>query len=269
MSMRGWIGFKDRPIERATGVKLVDSIQQFPAVLNTPFSIFFSRKSDVVIERKEIYTEAELDKLRQSEVYRPDLEMNRKNIFVLVIESGGLIHSRLFNPAGDSLYNRALPFVDSLAAHSLVNPNMIASGRTSAQGITHIFTGMPFFGSAYLVESPYVSNIIDSPARLLGEEGYDTRFYYGCARGNYHIDETARLSGFKTLLTRESYNNDKDFDSKWGIWDKKMADFVVKDMTEAYRPGQPFFAPWFTITAHDSNNFPKDEDVSGLSLRQI
>lgn len=266
MCMRGWTGFKDRPIERATGVRLVDKIQQYPAVLNTPFSVFFSRKSDVVIEKKEIFTPEELNGLRESVVQHPDLVMNRKNIFVLVIESGGSIHSKVFNPvAGDSAYCLSLPFVDSLATHSLINPYMIASGRTSAQGITHIFTGMPYFGSSYLVESPYVENIFDSPARLLGREGYDTRFYYGCAKGNYHIDETARLSGFKTLLSRESYNNDKDFDSKWGIWDKKMADFVIRDMTEAYNPEQPFFASWFTITAHDSNNFPKDEDVSDYS----
>lgn len=264
--MRGWTGFKDRPIERATGVKLVDRIQQFPAVLNTPFSIIFSRKGDVLIEKKEIYTADELKARRQSVVYRPGQVMNGKNIFILVIESGGAIHSRIFNPvSGDSTYNRAMPFVDSLATHSLINPYMIASGRTSAQGITHIFTGMPFFGSSYLVESPYVENVFDSPARLLNQEGYDTRFYYGCAKGNYHIDETAQLSGFQTIRTRESYNNDKDFDSKWGIWDKKMADYVVRDMSEAYSPDKPFLASWFTITAHDSNNFPNDEDVSDYS----
>lgn len=266
MCMRGWTGFKDRPIERASGVKMVDNIKHFPAVLNTPFSVFFSRKGDVVIEKKEFFKAEELRRLRQSIVQRSELELNKKNIFVLIIESGGSIHSRVFNPiAGDSLYDKALPFIDSLATVSLINPNMIASGRTSAQGITHIFTGMPFFGSSYLVESPYVNNIFDSPARLLDREGYDTRFYYGCAKGNYHIDETALLSGFKTSLSREDYNNDKDFDSKWGIWDKKMAEYVVKDVTEAAKTRQPFFAAWFTITAHDSNNFPKDEDVSGYA----
>lgn len=263
MSMRGWTHFYDRPIERATAVKLVDNMQHFSAVINTPFSIFFSMKSDIKIEKKKFFSPEDLNKIRSGIVYKPELVMNRKNLLVIILESGGSIHSRVFNPVkSDSAYSKSLSFLDSLSSLSLINRSLIASGRTSAQGITHIFTGMPYFGSSYLVESPYVVNDMDSPALLLDREGYNTRFYYGCAKGNYHIDETMRLSGFNTILTRESYGNDKDFDGKWGIWDLPMSDFVINDLTKAYNPQHPFFATWFTITAHEPSRFPKDVDVS-------
>lgn len=263
MCMRGWTSFKDRPLERATGVNLVDNIRHFSAVLNTPFSILFSIKSDVTIKKLDLIPSAELEKIRPGITSRPEMEFNRKNIFLIIIESGGSIHSKVFNPvAGDSVYNRALTFVDSLAGVSLINRHLYASGRTSTQGITHILAGMPYFGSSYLVESPYAENSFDTPANLLGREGYDTRFYYGCTKGNYHIDETAQLAGFKTTLSRESFNNDKEFDGKWGIWDKPMAEFVVRDLTEHYNKSTPFFAAWFTITAHEPDSFPDNEDVS-------
>lgn len=263
MCMRGWTGLKDRPIERATGVTHVSNIRHFSAILNTPFSVFYSIGKNVAIERKEIFTSSELKKIRTGAVHNKDLVMNKRNVLVIVIESGGSIHSNNFNPIeGDTMYNRSFTFVDSLAKSSLINRHLFASGRSSCQGITHIFTGLPYFGSSYLVESPYTGNVFDSPARLLAKEGYDTRFYYGCTKGNYHIDETARLSGFETVLSRESYNNEEDFDGKWGIWDMPMADFVVRDLTEANDNGTPFFASWFTITAHEPNVFPLDEDVT-------
>lgn len=266
MCIRGWTGFKGRPLERATGVTLVDNIKHFSAVINTPFSIFFSMKSDVKIERKELFSPARLQEMRSSVIHKPDLVLNKKNLLVIIIESGGSIHSKIFNPVkGDSAYTRSLSFLDSLASFSLINRHLIASGRTSTQGITHIFTGMPYFGSSYLVESPYANNKFDSPANLLNREGYDTRFYYGCTKGNYHIDETMQLSGFKTVLSRESFNNDKEFDGKWGIWDLPMSDFVINDLTKAYDPRRPFFATWFTITAHEPNSFPKNEDVSNYA----
>ncbi len=269
MCMRGWTNFKDRPLERATGVNLVDNIRHFSAVLNTPFSIFFSIKSDVTIERKVFMTETELTKVRPGIISHPEMTMNRKNIFLIIIESGGSIHSKIFNPvASDSAYNKSLAFVDSLAAHSVINRNLYASGRTSTQGITQIFTSMPYFGSSYLVESPYAENTFDSPARLLAREGYDTRFYYGCTKGNYHIDETAQLAGFETIRTRESFDNDKEFDGKWGIWDKPMAEYVVKDITENYNKNTPFFASWFTITAHEPNSFPQNENVADYTYPQ-
>lgn len=266
MCMRGWTSFIDRPLERATGVTLVSNIQHFPAVLNTPFSIFYSRKGDVLVERIEVVDPGKLQKLRNGVIENKNLIMNNKNLFVIIIESGGSIHSKIFNPvAGDTAYSKSMTFIDSLATVSLINRHMFASGRTSTQGITHIFSGMPYFGASYLVESPYVENVFDSPARLLAKEGYDTRFYYGCSKGNYHIDETAQLSGFKTTLSRESYDNDKEFDGKWGIWDKRMAEFVVSDLTNAYNGDTPFLASWFTITAHEPAHFPSDEDLKGYN----
>lgn len=268
MCIRGWM-FRGRPIERATGVTLVDNPRHFPAVLNTPFSILFSIGKEVTVEKLSFFSPEKLRQLRCSVVSPGDSLPNGKNLFVIVIESGGSVLSKVFNPAeGDTTYTSALQFVDSLASHSLLNMNLYASGRTSTQGITHIFEGIPWFGASYFVESPYAGDKVDSPARLLAEKGYDTRFYYACTKGNYHIDETARMSGFNSIFTRESYGDESQYDGKWGIFDMPMADFVVKDLSSSYKPGRPFFASWFTITAHMPFNLPVGTDLSDYHYKK-
>lgn len=268
LCIRGWM-FRGRPIERATEVTKVDDPKHFPAVINTPFSILFSIGKEMTVGRFAFFTPEELERLRGSVVIPEGKTPNGKNLFVIVIESGGSVLSKVFNPVeGDTTYTSALRFVDSLASHSLVHLNLYASGRTSTQGITHIFEGIPWFGASYFVESPYADDKIDSPARLLADEGYDTRFYYACTKGNYHIDETARMSGFNSIFTRESYGDESDYDGKWGIFDMPMADFVVKDLNAAYRPGRPFFGAWFTITAHMPFNLPKGTDLSGYHYKK-
>lgn len=267
--IRGWTGFHDRPIERATGFTLVDDPLHFSAVLNTPFSIAYSIGKEATVERYDFFTSEQLNELR-NDLRMPSGNLpNRRNLFLIIIESGGSVLSNVFNPVeGDRKYSDALTFVDSLAKHSLINRNLYASGRMSTQSITHIFEGIPFFGESYFVESPYVDNIVDTPARLLGETGYDTRFYYGCTKGNYHVDETARVSGFKTIRTRESYGDDRDFDGKWGIFDRPMADYIIGDITKSYKKDTPFFASWFTITAHNPFNLPKGTDLSGYHYKK-
>lgn len=127
--------------------------------------------------------------------------------------------------------------------------------------VRHVRPGRPLsIGDLILMNSPYYASSIDSPAALLNKKGYATRFYFGGNRGSFNIDQTLRAAGFEKIMCREDYGMDRDFDGQWGVWDHKMAEFAVNDISKL---PQPFFAGWFTLNPHGPYGVPKDWNTEG------
>lgn len=255
LCIRGHIG-PGRPLSIGDAVWGTSEASQMNVVLNTPFCILRSLKSDNKIEELRFFSEEDMNRIRSS-VRRPEAgtELNRKNIMVITIESGSAIWLDSLNPVRGDTIRGLMPFLDSLAAKSVVFPNAFTSGVRSIEGITNIFAGIPTFGDMILMTSPYYANKLDSPANLLKREGYSTRFYFGGNRGSFNIDQTLGAAGFDRIVSREDYGMDRDFDGQWGVWDHKMAQYAVEDLTKL---PQPFFAGWFTLNPHGPYGVPSD-----------
>ncbi len=263
INVRGW-NLKARPLGIGARLLYIDNPIHAEAVINTPFSFLHGKDID---ESYRFYEEDEMLSIRNSLVYNGENIPDKRNIVLIVLESGGSIHSGVFSPIGKTPYSEAMTFMDSLANHSLINLNFYGSGRTSAQGITQLLVGVPYFrnNDSYFVNTRQAGLNIDTPARLLAKEGYSTSFYYGCEPSGFHIEETARAAGFEKLSNINDYGDKSDFDGVWGIWDKPMAEFVVKEIGET---SEPFFTVWFTVSAHSPYYLPDNEDIADYTYKE-
>jgi phosphoglycerol transferase MdoB-like AlkP superfamily enzyme len=69
-----------------------------------------------------------------------------------------------------------------------------------------------------------------------------------------NFDGFASLAGFDNYFGRNEYNNDNDFDGKWGIFDEPFLQFFSKKLSSF---PQPFFAVEFTISSHHPYTIPE------------
>jgi phosphoglycerol transferase MdoB-like AlkP superfamily enzyme len=101
--------------------------------------------------------------------------------------------------------------------------------------------------------SNYATNTIESLAGLLGESGYHTSFFHGGNNGTMGFDNFARLAGVTNYYGRNEYNNEKDYDGHWGIWDEPFLQFFARQLQVF---PQPFFSSVFTLSSHHPYNVP-------------
>jgi len=233
----------------------IDRNPEINIVLNSPFCVLRSLKGANTVQEYALLTPDELAGARNSVRSGAAGAPNRKNIMVITLESGGQLFIDRLNIVPGDTARHLMPFLDSIAAKSLSVVHTIATGKRSSEGITSIFGGFANFEPLIYMLSPYNANTVDAPARLLRDEGYATRFYFGGNRGSYSIDQTASNMGFTDVIDRDKYGDDDDFDGTWGIFDHAMARYAALDITSL---GQPFMAGWFTINAHAPFTVPDD-----------
>jgi phosphoglycerol transferase MdoB-like AlkP superfamily enzyme len=254
LGMRGRVGH-GLPLAIADASWNIRTAPQINAVLNSPFCVLRSINKNNDLPRYDFFTEEQLATQRNALHKGSGVPYQQKNIFLIVIESGGQIWLDSLNIVkGDSKRN-IMPFLDSLTTKSFVCQHTITTGVRSIEGISAILGGFPTFEPFVYMLSPYNNNTLDAPAALLHKDGYNTMFYYGCGRGSFNIDQMAHACGFETTVDRDTYDNDDDYDGSWGIYDHAMIEYAIKDIAN-YDKSKPFFATWFSITSHGPFNTP-------------
>lgn len=251
--IRGDFSKSDRPLSIADAMRYGLNTR-IDLILNTPFTIIRSINSAAALEKVEYFNDKELCEMRHDRYEfttadsLPGIASQKgKNVVVIVLESGAQLWiDRLNIVSGDSA-RKLTPFLDSIAARSLVCRNVMATGIVSPNGITAVFCGFPSFEPMFHTVSPYNGNKIDTAVNLLASEGYSSKFYFGGAPTSYYVVPSALASGFSDVVTRKEYDDDSDFDGKWGIFDHAMGAYAARDLSAL---PQPFIAGWFTINAH-------------------
>ena len=250
LAMRGRAG-SGVPLAIPDAATAVDKAPQINVVLNSPFTILRSLNRSKANTETEysFFSEAELASIRSSvHSGTPGDSLKRRNVMIIIIESGG---AEWIAPL--------MPFLDSIRSQSLSFERTLACSRNSCGGATAVLAGFPAFDPFYFMLSPYNKDVIDSPANLLHRKGWTGAFFYGCNHGSFNIEQTAFAAGLKHTYSRQDYPDDSDYDGTWGIFDQPMARFVV---TELSALPTPFFASWFTISAHGPWTLPAGYDTS-------
>lgn len=259
--MRGRVG-RGVPLAIPDATFMVERPQQINVVLNSPFCVL--RSTDLKRSNFEpllvYFSEEELGNLRSSVIIPSDsTKLQKRNFMTIIIESGGaewidaLSVGHKDNPLG------LMPFLDSIARHSVNFMYTSGIGRTSIGGATAILGAFPAFDPFFYMMSPYAENSVDTPANLLGQEGWTNAFFYGVEHGSFQIDHTAHTMGYTNIYNRESYNNDADHDGHWGIFDIPVAQYTVNELSKL---SEPFNAVWFTVSAHGPFTLPDGFDTS-------
>lgn len=220
-----------------------------PALLNTPFSILTTIGGESV---KEVYffNTRELNSYVNPIKGYPSNSFKSRNVVIIILES----FSREFTALGKA--ESYTPFLDSLMNESLVCTNAFANGLRSAEGIPAILAGIPSLMDEPFHTSPFSSNRINGIPSLLKTKGYESSFFHGGTNGTMAFDGFAPSAGFNRYIGRNEYNNEKDYDGHWGIWDKPFLEFYANSLKKMK---QPFVSSVFTLTSHPPYLLPDNE----------
>jgi len=246
-------GFQRRPISIITAGNYTTA-RNVVLVLNTPFSIVRTIGHESLPTLLFFKKEAELEK-EYTPVHRANEGGFRKlNVMIIILESFSREHIGSLNKDLENrTYKGFTPFLDSLSQHGLMM-NGYANGKTSIQGIPAILSGIPSLMNESYIQSVYSTDKISSLANLLKPKGFVTAFFHGGTNGTMGFDSYAKFAGFDHYFGRSEYNNERDYDGKWGIRDE---DFFLYTKKEIDNLSQPFLAAFFSLSSHHPYYVPK------------
>ncbi len=251
--IRGDFKHSTRPINMVDAYKHVTIPNQGDIVLNTPFAIFRTLGSSSFKTEhwtSENYINTNIKPIKQ---YNNDPAI-RPNIVIIILESMAKEYWGSMNrDANIPRFKSYTPFLDSLADSSLIFTNAYANGRQSIHAMSSILAGIPSFQTAF-TSSPYAKQKIQSIVSVCDSLGYQTSFFHGAANGSMGFQGFGNILGIKNYYGKTEYNNDKDFDGIWGIWDEPFFQFVGKTIGTQK---QPFMATLFTLSSHDPFQIPE------------
>jgi phosphoglycerol transferase MdoB-like AlkP superfamily enzyme len=253
--IRGGFKHSTRPITISNAGEYVQRPQDVYLVLNTPFC--FVRTWGVkTLKEVHYFSDAEVDKIYSPVHYPQDSlgTFKNKNVVIFILESFGKEAVGFYNKDLDNgAYTGFTPFLDSLAFVSKVYWESFANGRKSIDAIPSVITSIPS-GLDPFILTPYVSDTIQSLAHILDSKGYYTSFFHGAPNGSMGFLAFTKMMGIKNYFGKDEYNNNKDFDGIWGVWDEPFFQFFEKKLNTF---PQPFFSALFSVSSHDPFKVPE------------
>ena len=211
--------------------------QNLPVLLNTPFCIFSDREQPMT-ERHEYIVDPE-------QFVHKNLNINRfvasdslvadsipTNLVVIVMKGIGQEMTRYYNP--QHRFNLT-PFLDTLLAQSLTFDGR-SNSRRSIEALPAILASIPSLMNDDFVRSPYAENDIDGFAQHLQEQGYNTIFMHGGNNGTMGYDQFTRRAGFRNYFGRNEYDDDSDYDGRWGIYDGPFLQYAANALNRLHGP---------------------------------
>lgn len=241
-------GFQLKPIS-AVDAGEYTSMKNVPLVISTPFSILKTLDLQTITPTIYYTDENELKSIYNPYHKAETGEFKKLNVFIIALESFSKEYIGSINGTGTG----CTPFLDSLIGQSRTYVSAFANGKTSIQGIPAIVASVPTWMNEPYISSPYGSNQINSLSSLLKEKGYYTAFFHGGTNGTMGFNGFASLAGYDNYYGRTEYNNEKDYDGNWGIWDEEFFQYTIKTINQKK---QPFFATLFTLTSHHPYPIP-------------
>lgn len=181
---------------------------------------------------------------------RPPVHTGRPRNLVIILEESlgaqfvGTLGGRPLTPHLDQLYAQGWGF-----------DRLYATGTRSVRGIEAVLTGFTPTPSQAVVKQPLAQQGFFTLARLLGQQGYSTTFYYG---GESHFDNMRGFflgNGFERVIERKDYPSPA-FVGSWGVSDQDLLQGAHRSFVDSHASGRPFFGFVFTSSNHDPFEFP-------------
>jgi phosphoglycerol transferase MdoB-like AlkP superfamily enzyme len=242
LSVKYASNFASRPKEVSLIINTAFSLI-YPKSTEEEFITFFSTNSELRNTFDPVYN------------HRNSSNFRRKNVVIIILESFSKEFVGFYNQGLEGgHYKGYTPFLDSLIGESKTFKYSIANGRKSIEAMPSILCSIPSLNVPYVI-SKYADNTVNSLPSLLKSENYRSAFFHGGTNGSMGFQKFARVCGFDLYFGRDEYNNDKDYDGTWGIWDDKFLQFTAQKISTLK---EPFFATVFTVTSHYPYKIPDE-----------
>ena len=252
--IRGDFKHSTRPINLVDANRYVKNPLQGNVVLNSVFSFFRTIDTNNFEEVHFVDQKFIDDNIKPYKIYLREDAEPKPNVVIFILESFGKEYSGAFNKNTKIKdFVSYTPFVDSLAAGSLIATDAFANGRQSIHGMSSVLAGIPSLKDAF-TSSPYSNQKIQSIVSVSNEMGYDTSFFHGAPNGSMGFLGFGNILGFKNYYGKTEYNNDADFDDIWGIWDEPFFQYFAQTLD---KKKSPFMATMFSVSSHHPFKVPE------------
>ncbi|REJ83522.1 MAG: LTA synthase family protein [Bacteroidetes bacterium] len=219
-------------------------------IMNSGFTIVKSYGKDY-IQEAHYFNDDELQRLAPVVIRPADtLRFKNENVVIIIMESFGTEY--IGKLSGLDSYT---PFLDSIMDNSLVFSECFANGKRSIEGIPAILSSIPALMTEPFITSSYSANMYTGIAGLLKKKNYYNAFFHGGSNGTMGFDNFCKITGYDLYFGRKEYNNDKDFDGNWGIYDLP---FFLRSVDEISKFPQPFHATLFSLSSHHPYKIPDE-----------
>ncbi len=171
-----------------------------------------------------------------------DSSIRRPNLVFVLVESLGRGYS-----GADAYLGSFTPFIDSLETKSLYWENGISGGGRTFAVLSTVFGSLPFADKGFLEMGETMPDH-QSLIKILGHNGYHSRFYYG---GDSHFDNMdifLRRNDIGEIIDEPKYGPEyvrlpsSSSGSSWGFGDKAIFKKYF-DMPNSGGPERDIFLP--------------------------
>ncbi|MEO9257262.1 MAG: sulfatase-like hydrolase/transferase [Crocinitomicaceae bacterium] len=222
-------------------------------LMNTTFTMLKSLDNQS-LEEKTYFTDDQLANIfsaKRKITPNPAYQLpNKTNVVIVILESFG--DEWVGKNANGVSFT---PFLDSIFTESYYFDNAISNGKKSIEGIPAILSGIPTLMDNPYISSNYSGNKIIGLGNVMKKHDYSTYFYHGATNGSMNFDGFTALTGIEHYVGRKEYNNDKDNDGTWGIYDHKFLPWAAQQMSKTT---EPFCSAIFTLSSHHPYKVPEE-----------
>ena len=254
VGIRGDFKKSTRPLNIIDASNYVKDLNQTNVILNTPFCIVRTISNSSFKKLHFVSEETINSEIKPLKQY-PSKGFKKMNVVIFIMESFGREYLGVFNKENHiKNYVSYTPFLDSLSNHSMIYTNGYSNGVGSIHAPPSILSGIPSFKDSFTT-SPYLNTKIESLVSILNSEGYDTSFFHGAPNGSMGFLGFCNILGYQHYYGMTEYNNDKDFDGWWGIWDEPFFHYMKNIISEKKKP---FLATVFSVSSHAPFEIPQE-----------
>ena len=181
-----------------------------------------------------------------------DSNRPRLNVVLILVESFGSEFSGALSRTNGTL----TPEMDRLAAEEgLLFTHIYASGNRTVRGMEGALSGFPPLPGDSIVKRDLSENV-ETIARVLKRDGYDTVFLYG-GRGVFDgMRAYAVNNGYDRFIEQKHFEK-PTFKTIWGVCDEDLMARSIEEFREMHRTGRPFFGTVLTVSNHKPYTYPK------------
>jgi len=184
-----------------------------------------------------------------------DSSKPKLNVVILMEESLG---SEFWGCLGRT--NSLTPEMDKLATtEGMLFTNIYASGNRTVRGFEGVLSSFPPLPGDSIVKRDH-SDDIETIARVLKRDGYNTLFLYG-GRGMFDsMKSYAMNNGWDRFLEHNPPFTDDfphpNFATVWGVSDEEVFARAIKEFEKLSQTGKPFLGTIMSVSNHRPYTYP-------------
>ncbi len=245
-------GFQSKPL-RPIEAFAPEKTELGHLILNTTFTVIKSRLNDSLPEKK-FYSYQKVQEILSQQAQEKTSELNPKkikpNIVIIAFEGLSAKYVGRLNKNNGHL----TPFFDKLSKEGTLFANHFANGRRSMEAFPALFWGAPSLSNMPLPISIYSTNRYLGLATHLEKVGYSSAFYHSANYNSSFTHSSAKIAGFKKLISGQDYPNSSDHNGAWGVHDEPYLKYYAKELSNL---PQPFVTGVLTLSSHHPYAVPE------------